>query len=383
MQSKPIQPASILSGILLIFHIPTWIYKMQYGIEQANDIKLLSAALGIGFSFILIWITLLISSKSQKTIHSIRLITTILLCFTAFLDMFLNDNQWKFSIGFCMLWWTGFSLLNEWQNAISEVQLKLWMGIVGGLILSGAIFFQWLNFIWYPPRLWVIFNILMIIGIGTFELITKKSAKKAENTQAYIEERNQRIKENIPITYIIRILIMGITTGAIISLYKLSSENFPVSSQTHIITIASFSGFIGILIYLAYYFSPKIKYNSFFQIKITVTTIILIGLPWYLGTNDLITNSTTGIFHTIGIFWVWYLFFIFGNGIVITNKTMKISIIQAILFSLGFIIGIAGYLMGGTNYRVDPEIGLIFTSVLLIGIYTIPKQIMKGEINEK
>jgi hypothetical protein len=374
---------------LLAINAPYLLYQTQYGAESATNPNIIAAIIGLVAGWLLYCGSFPLVAKYPEfrcrignIVFFIWSLSVILLLFHAFDAIFLG-------IWFALATFGTFLIIHEIRDESFEKSVIFgWIGVIF-IIGAGIQWYLWINFLWLPPGALSIFN----LG-GAILLFPKTFGEKSEY------EEKPKIYSRIRLTPLF--FVAGLSIGLLMSLYRLVSENVAISNSPTWITILNGTCIASIGLGILF---PKLQNleksgSSQFEflhlnLKLVLSIflgfhIVLLGIPWALGTMDLVTNTTAGTWQLIGLFWyqIYSGFAMTATFSIMMRINIKAS--QAIMHSfatiLGIIVGIAGYLFGGTDYRVSPEIGLVFTGFIILGtIYlgylkTLPIDTTEGKL---
>lgn len=370
---------------ILALNLPVILFRMQYGIEDALAPNIIAAVLGLGLGLLnasLLELFLIKHPIELRLIIFFRILIGLILSVASSI-LLLNNN-------FLLLFWVaGIYLYLIWKEKeerplTERIQLIMIIGV--WLITMSGIWFQWLNFQWWTPSFQLVINGLLLALIFLTFYLDQIKTMKSDSTllskdPVELHDTKNTIESNqikyIKFGGVFLYLALGLSVGLIMTLTTLISENLPWNNPTMIMNGVNLFNIImfGLIFSLILEKAPaslKRKLSLLARpslvILLGLSIIATIGIPWLLGTLSIIDDTGAGLWHLGGLFSLEWVILYLLTGTLWESSSNRLRIFHFVMFTFGILLGIAGYFFGGMNYRVGPEVGIIFTVLLLFGV---------------
>ncbi|NMC03750.1 MAG: hypothetical protein GYA24_00995 [Candidatus Lokiarchaeota archaeon] len=259
-------------------------------------------------------------------------------------------------------------------------------------LMAGAGFWQQREnfYSWSPVLASVLCGVVGLVAILLSGILALAESKdmvklvegKVNVVDSVISNSTPRASKMFGTTLLLSLFI-GISFGLYMSLSMLWAQNTAIEHPSRVVYAIN-AGIVVVIMILACVLpltSPgratlvsKILHAALQSpaglVLVLVTTFVAVGVPYLLGTLDLVTDTIAGTIHVAGLIVVPVACYVMLSRLARVRMGGGHVLLAGIFGGLGLVIGIAGYLVGGNTYNMDFYVGLAYTILIMLGIAT-------------
>ena len=368
----------VCSALALLINIPFIMHDLLFELADVLDPRVIYSLIGMGIGALLtvgLIVTWRAWSRALPVIRFIIIATFCISSITSFFTTILTPAI-RFALLVPAAMITIYELMRLYCMANSPVMKRYSIPFISSMIpivmvfwIQQELFIQWSNV------MILVINIILAFFLLVFYLINGKDIGDIHRTSTYKE------KSIIPQTLlpkgvlVLPAIALGASIGLYLSLGTLIVQN--VAFENISTTMGIFSLIPGIIIIMGALFQEKRPMLTIIDglaskkssiIMIIAVVALLFALPWILATEDFLWDTIAGTIHLFAFLVLPLLIHFMLTEVVHTYpKNSYIGTLLPLLV-IGFLVGVAGYLLGGNTYNVDFLIGSAFSIILFHGL---------------
>ncbi|MFX0099989.1 MAG: hypothetical protein ACFFCS_10450 [Candidatus Hodarchaeota archaeon] len=380
----------VVSWMVIVLNFPLIMHQVLLGVEDILDPNIIGTLIGCGIG-IGIGIGLIVSRKFwARQLALVRTIFVIAVCDSYFLDFVINffpsvfaslsENANLFLIvRFSLLIPAGFVVFYELMcvntisgtSAIRQFSVPLFTVVA---VTGSSLWVQRENMFYWPLDVTLLINLILAQAVLLLHLAIGRKASQLHSSVVPNENQmsttiGKPLKSVIPIY-----LFLGVTPGLSLSLGALVSQNTSIPDTTSMLYLLGMVP-IAVILILAFTDGSRGMRKLGRSLTIPGWTVILpiilplltIGLPWILGTENVLFETEAGMLHLAGYIASPFITYFIASQAFRTHPRPGHLFGMLLCGTGGFVLGVAGYLIGGNTYNIDFLIGTVYTVFLILG----------------